>query len=105
MKNLKFIAISMHLNGKQFSCGKTKRFIFWILATYSDYRLRNPCLERQRAGHHTKDVMLLFVDYDSDILIIMKQFTSKYPVQQKQIVRLNKEITLRTYSLNNEVTL
>jgi len=95
----------MHLNGKQFSCGKTKRFISWTLATYSDYRLRNPCLERQRTGHHTKDVMLLFIDYNRNILIIMKQFTSKYPVQQKQIVRLNEDIKLRTYSLNNEMTL
>lgn len=95
----------MHLNGKQLSCGKTKRFIFCTLATYSDYRLRNPCVERQRRGHHTKDVMLVLVAYNRDILIIMKQFTLKSPVQQKQILRLNEDITLRIYSLNNEVTL
>jgi len=62
----------MHLNGKQFSYGKTNRIIFWTLATYTDYRLRNPCVERQRRGHHTKDVMLLLVEYNRDILIIMK---------------------------------
>jgi hypothetical protein len=95
----------MHLNGKKFSCGKTKRFIFWTLGTYSDYRLRNPCLERQRRGRHTKDIMLLLLDYNCYILIIMKQFTLKSPVQEKQIQRLNEDITLRTYSLNNEVTL
>lgn len=95
----------MHLNGKQFSYEKTKRFIFWTLATYTDYRLRNLCVERQRRGHHTKDVMFLLVDYNRDILIITKQFTLKSPARQKQILRLNEDITLHTYSLNNEVTL
>jgi len=48
--------------------------------------------------------MLLLVDYNRDILIIMKKFTLKSPVQQKQILRLNEDVNLRTYSLNNEVT-
>lgn len=86
---------------KQFSCGRTKRFVFRTLATYSDYRLRNPCLECQRRGHHTKDFNLLLVDHNRDILTITKQFTLKSPVQKKQTLRLNEDITLCTDSLNN----
>jgi hypothetical protein len=80
-----------------------------ILASYSNYPFGNPCLIRQRRGHHTK-TLCSSCTVESWRSYTFKQFTLKSPVQQKQILRSHQELHVnedgifRIYSQNTEVT-